>query len=485
MRDREIVAAVVAGDPAGLAAAYDNYAAVLYNYCRSLLGEPADAADAVQDTFVIAAAKLDGLRDPDRLRPWLYAVARNECHRRLRARVRLASLDEAGDVSDTAAFEPHGADAAALKELVTAAVVGLNAGDREVIELHLRHDLTGADLADALGVPPNQAHALASRARSQLERSLGALLVARTGRKSCTELDAILAGWDGDLTVLLRKRVSRHVDNCKICSERKRRELSPAMLFSVLPVFGLPRGLRQQVLRLVSDRSPEAASYRDMVVRRAGRFGSSGFPIQVSPAGRARGRGLRSRAVIFAAAAAVLLAGGGGGTTAYLLSHQRHLHRKASPTVTITITAPPTTTAAPVAQTSPAAVTPPPTSPSAQPSPTAGPPSPTLSASQSPSPSPGTISVSPSVLKLAQPALGGPYTGTFTVTAAGGQVSYSIAVPTSEQAYFSLSPLRGTLQSGASTVITVIVTGRPPYFRNPVTVDPGGIVVNLEYPPSG
>jgi DNA-directed RNA polymerase specialized sigma24 family protein len=42
MRDREIVAAIVAGDPAGLAAAYDSYAAALHAYCRSLLGEPAE-----------------------------------------------------------------------------------------------------------------------------------------------------------------------------------------------------------------------------------------------------------------------------------------------------------------------------------------------------------------------------------------------------------------------------------------------------------
>src|ERR1700722_3038123 len=210
MRDREIVAAIVAGDPAGLAAAYDGYAAVLHGYCRSLLHEPADAADAVQDTFVIAAAKLDGLRDPDRLRPWLYAVARNECHRRLRARARLASLEEAGEMTDTAAPE-IGADAdrAGLRELVTSALAGLNAGDREVLELSLRHDLNGADLADALGVPLNQAHALASRARTQLERALGALLVARTGRRTCSELDGILGSWDGQLTTLMRKRVSR------------------------------------------------------------------------------------------------------------------------------------------------------------------------------------------------------------------------------------------------------------------------------------
>ena len=78
MHDSEVAAAIVAGDPDGLAEAYDRYAAPLYTYCRSLLREPADAADAVQDTFVIAASKLAGLRDPSRLRPWLYAVARNE-----------------------------------------------------------------------------------------------------------------------------------------------------------------------------------------------------------------------------------------------------------------------------------------------------------------------------------------------------------------------------------------------------------------------
>jgi RNA polymerase sigma factor (sigma-70 family) len=473
MRDREIVAAIVAGDPAGLAAAYDSYAAVLHSYCRSLLAEPADAADAVQDTFVIAAAKLGDLRDPDRLRPWLYAVARNECYRRLRARARLASLEEAGDVTDTAETEPRGADRAALKELVTSAVAGLNPGDREVIELTLRQDLTGSDLADALGVPVNHAHALASRARSQLERSLGALLVARTGRKSCAELDAILTGWDGTLSVLLRKRISRHVETCEVCGERKRRELSPALLFSVLPLVTLPPGLRQQVLRLVSDSSPDAVRYRELVVRRAGRFGPSGFPVQVSQAGRASRGSLRGRVLTFAAAAAVILAAVGGGTTAYLLSHHRHTRAGAGVTVTVTIT--PSQTHAPsvsVAASEPAL------------SQSAAPPSP---ASSSPTPSPGTLSIAPTVIRLAQSTPGGPYTGTFTLTAQGGPVSYSISVPSSEQAHLSLSLLTGTLQAGMSQVVTVTPnpSNPPPVFYNPVTVDPGAITITVYYPPSG
>src|SRR5713226_6204371 len=169
MRDREMVAAIVAGDRAGLAAAYDHYAPELHGYCRSLLAEPVDAFDAVQDTFVVAAAKLGKLRDPDRRRPWLYAVARNECRRRMRERSWPVAPDQAGEVSDETADFGAALQQAELREIVRMALAGLNAGEREVIELSLRHEFYGADLADALGVPLNQAHALAARARAQFE----------------------------------------------------------------------------------------------------------------------------------------------------------------------------------------------------------------------------------------------------------------------------------------------------------------------------
>ena len=84
MRDGAIVAGIVADDPAALTAAYDQYAPALYGYCWSLLSDPSNVAAAVRDTFVVAAARLSGLRDPSRLRPWLYSVARNECRRRRR-----------------------------------------------------------------------------------------------------------------------------------------------------------------------------------------------------------------------------------------------------------------------------------------------------------------------------------------------------------------------------------------------------------------
>src|SRR5262245_52067717 len=113
MRGVQVLEEIPAGRPAGLAAACDRHAAPLYGYCHSLLGEPT-AADAVQDTFIVAAGRMDGLRDPGRLRAWLYAVARNECHRRLGARASSVPFDGAAVTSGETADGSPGAAGADL-----------------------------------------------------------------------------------------------------------------------------------------------------------------------------------------------------------------------------------------------------------------------------------------------------------------------------------------------------------------------------------
>ena len=141
---------------------------------------------------------------------------------------------------------------------------------------------------------------------------------------SAAELDDILAGWDGELTILLRKRVNRHIERCEVCRERKRSELSPAMLLSMLPMVALPAGLREQVLRLVDDVSPVAAGHRELVARRAEPFDHSGFPKPVATPRRVYGVQALTVAACVAAAAAILL---GAGTVLALDT----LHHKGAP----------------------------------------------------------------------------------------------------------------------------------------------------------
>ncbi|HEY0934572.1 MAG TPA: sigma-70 family RNA polymerase sigma factor [Trebonia sp.] len=297
MGDSEIVASIVAGDPAGLAAAYDRYASDLYGYCRSLVHESDDAADAVQDTFVIAASKLNGLREPERLRAWLFAVARNECLHRLKSRRAAAALQDIPEPVDDTVDVGGAAERAETVALVRAAAAGLNDGERDVLN-QLWHGLEVPEVAAVLGVSRNHAYSLFSRARTQLEASVGVLLVGRTGRRDCAALDRLLGDWDGRLTARLRRRVGRHIDQCRVCSDRRRQELSPAMLYGLTPgallamaafrglptlagagpLAGLLAGIRDTVLRLVTDPGPHAAALRAGAGPGPHAFTASGYP---------------------------------------------------------------------------------------------------------------------------------------------------------------------------------------------------------------
>jgi len=540
MHDSEVVAAIASGDPDGLAEAYDRYAAPLYTYCRSLLREPADAADAVQDTFVIAASKVAGLRDRSRLRPWLYAVARNECHRRLRDKASAATsaLDQVPEMSDESADVSEGAERAELRALLRSAVRGLGASEQDLIQLQLQQELDVAEIAAMLGVSRNHAHALLSRARAQLEVSLGALLVARSGRGDCEALGALLQDWDGQLNVLMRKRINRHIERCPACTERKRRELAPALLLGLapLPIAVMPPGLRSQVLRLVSSDTPDAVAHRASVTQHAVMSGPGGFPKPLDPpksawwqARTVQGATAAAVVVVAAAVLTILALTGAFGTHQGQLSALSHGTSAAGAgTASSGGTAPgsqpggtggaggagssgspgssPKATASAAARVSPSPAAGGSTpagggsSPSARPSGHSPSPSHSPSPRHSPSPSassttappppppPGTLSVAPRTIVLS--ALSG---ASLRLTASGGPVSWSITESSGLIGKLSVAPASGRLLAGQSTTVSVNASGGLLGLASravtgseagvcvgcQLTVNPGGIVVSV------
>jgi RNA polymerase sigma factor (sigma-70 family) len=247
--DAELVRAATAGDRGAFAAIYDRYADRLHDFCWSVLRDREEAADATQDAFLVAAERLGQLRDPERLRPWLYAVARSQAFRRARSRV--APEEEMTDLPDPATGPEQAAQRSDLRQLVWNAAAGLSERDRALLDLHLRHGLEGAELGQAMGVDPGHAYVLLSRLRDQVERSLGALLVARLGRADCPDLSQLLSDWDGRFSPLIRKRVARHVDACQVCSERRRTAASPLALLAAVPPIPAPAYLRGRVLERI------------------------------------------------------------------------------------------------------------------------------------------------------------------------------------------------------------------------------------------
>ena len=412
--DREVAAAIAAGDPAGIALAYDRYAAALYGYCHWMLHDPAGAAEALQDTFVIAAATLGDLPEAPELRPWLYAVARTECQRLLRTTVRVrggrADPDPAAGASGDSAQ-------AELRTMTGAILAQMRPREREVIELSLRHDLYGADLAEALGMSSRRTHTLAARARARLERALGALLVVRTGREACSVLGELLADWDGQLTEQTRDLVGGHVEQCEICATHGPGALRPAALFSLLPLAQLPRELRAQVLSRCSSTAENAVEERRQVVRRA----TPTWFARISPAIRGvswdsigANPGTVTAAVaitlwVVAAVSVMLLTFGGSNPAHAQIAQPDVRTSSSSPAATATApTAPAAASASAAARPSPITSqpsphVPPPVRPSPSPSKSSSPSpkaskssSPSPKASPSPSPSPSPSSPSPS-----------------------------------------------------------------------------------------
>lgn len=213
--------------------------------------------------FCATADRLSQLREADKSRPWLYAIARNECLRCIRARGRERDYE---GVPQAESSEP-GADAMAarheLANLVAEAAGGLSDRDRSVLELAYRHGLDGPELAEALNVSAASAKKMTQRLRETVERSLGALLVSRGVRSdpsACPELGEILDGWDGQFSVLMRKRIARHIESCPVCDEERRRLVNPVALLGGVPAFiKAPDWLRDRTLeqiRLTSASSP-------------------------------------------------------------------------------------------------------------------------------------------------------------------------------------------------------------------------------------
>jgi RNA polymerase sigma factor (sigma-70 family) len=513
MPDSDIVAFIVAGDPDGVAAAYDRYADALYKYCRSILGDPdasADAANAVQDTFLIAASRLAGLSDPRRLRAWLYAVARNECVRILRSRdTAPAPPGPPGEADAVIDITAGSAGRAELRALFAAAARGLDPDEREVLELWLRQGIEPGEVAAVLGVSDSHVHVLASRAHDQLEACLAVLLFARA-RRDCGELNAMLADWDGQLTVALRKRVHRHIQRCPTCSTQLALELGPAALlgmsagaamagaaaesFRLAP--GAPDGLRQHTVSLAAGQDHGAVASRAAAAGRAGTFGRDGFPqpqrhtgVMVGLRSTPRARAVVAAAVVAGVAIAATAFALSGGTGSAALSVRKppagHVGASAEPEPAASAMATVPATRQPTARALP---------PATRQTATPAAPGPTSSASATPTRTPtpatrGTVSVSLADSGPVQP--GTPLTlsangsgTTITLTAIGGPVNWSVSVsggPPGHRVSVS-GASSGTLQPGQSVQVLLMASKR--VNGATLTINPGGaaypLVVNSQ-----
>ncbi|WP_040496621.1 RNA polymerase sigma factor [Ilumatobacter nonamiensis] len=251
--DAQLVERVRSGDPTAFAPLFERWYDRAYNVARGVVRRPELAADVTQDAFVAAWQQLDRLDDVNAFGGWLLRITRNRALDAIRREGRSTATDDTTVVAlhdrglpnpVAATSSPGPAAAAELQEqeqLLWAAAAALGERDASVLDLHLRHGLTPAELAEDLGVAPNHAHQLVHRLRQRLGDAIGAFLLWNRGAPRCADLAGSLGStFDADIARI----VKRHLRTCSACSEERERQTDPTRLFATVPFALAPLAFR-------------------------------------------------------------------------------------------------------------------------------------------------------------------------------------------------------------------------------------------------
>ena len=155
------------------------YQSQIYAFALRLLRNPFDAQEVAQDAFIKAHQALTRKYDEDAcrnlsLRPWLFRIAHNEAHNRLRARRSpgqepLPLDDRRSDGMSRNGDDPGKAlEDDQRRQLLEAALTRLKSDVREVIVLRFYEGLPYAEIAEVLSIAESAARGKAFRALREL-----------------------------------------------------------------------------------------------------------------------------------------------------------------------------------------------------------------------------------------------------------------------------------------------------------------------------
>jgi len=154
------------GDEDAFDTLVERFHPALHNYARRLTGSDDAASDAVQDVWVRVVRGLPRLREPERLRAWIFGSAHRTRMDRLRERYATREVP-GGDMSEQAA-EPVDLSAEEQSAAVHVALDAMPVVEREILTLFYLRELGLAEISSALDVPIGTVKSRLFRARKLL-----------------------------------------------------------------------------------------------------------------------------------------------------------------------------------------------------------------------------------------------------------------------------------------------------------------------------
>jgi RNA polymerase sigma-70 factor (ECF subfamily) len=164
-----------AGDMKAFEDVYRQHGTRLYNVALRMLGQPADAEDALQEIFLQAFRKVGSFKGESSLGTWLYRLAMNLCLDRLRSRAtnddRRTDRLDGTDIVEPAAHA-DGATLAVSRLDLERAIARLPDGYRATFVLHDVEGFDHREVGSILGISEGTSKSQVHKARLKLRQLL-------------------------------------------------------------------------------------------------------------------------------------------------------------------------------------------------------------------------------------------------------------------------------------------------------------------------
>jgi len=223
--DAALVARLRSRDRTAWEDVYTLYGERLYKFAYHLAGNPHDAADLVQETFVRVLPKLDSL-DPETLDlgAYLFATERNLFLKSVERSKRQQPVDEIPEPTGPRPIEDDPQRSTLLadqQERVRRANAALPPRQRLVLALRELEDRSYAEIGELVGLKENAVAQLISRARLRLRDELRLVEVDRSRLpEECQAMLPLLSSYlDGQLKGAAADRTVAHVESCELCQK--------------------------------------------------------------------------------------------------------------------------------------------------------------------------------------------------------------------------------------------------------------------------
>jgi RNA polymerase sigma-70 factor (ECF subfamily) len=189
--EENLVAAAKSGQRAAFGELCERNAKKIFRVARRITRNREDAEDAVQNSFLNAFVHLADFDRSSRFSTWLTRIAINSALAKLRKnrRVREVPMEEPNataefethyETRDTAPNPEESYSQLERKEVVSAAIGGLQPGARRVVEFHQLQELSARETAQILGVSTTAVKSRMFQARAALREMLSIKSVSRS-----------------------------------------------------------------------------------------------------------------------------------------------------------------------------------------------------------------------------------------------------------------------------------------------------------------